>query len=126
MLKSLKLAEEQNLPIAQHFLGNLNLHGQAVPQNKQRGIELITAAALQGVATAQYDLSLCHEFGTGVTMDVVHAYKWAIISIRSGFARGDEALGAQVVEKLRSQMTTAQISEGERLANEWKPEASPK
>lgn len=126
MLKWLKLAEEQNLPIAQHFLGNLNLHGQALPQNKQRGIELITAAALQGVATAQYDLSLCHEFGTGVTRDVVQAYKWAIISIRSGFARGDEALGKEVVEKLRAQMTAAQISEGERLANEWKPEASRK
>jgi|LakMenEpi03Aug12_release.lakeMendotaPanAssembly.Ray.scaffolds.fasta_scaffold76575_3 hypothetical protein len=126
MLKWLKLAEQQKLPIAQYFLGNLNLHGEAVPQNKQRGIELISAAALQGVATAQYELSVCHEFGTGLTRDVVQAYKWAIISIRSGYAREDEALRAEVVEKLRSQMTTAQISEGERLANEWKPEASPK
>jgi hypothetical protein len=126
MLKWLKIAADQKLFSAQLFLGRLYRDGQAVPQDQRKGIELITASANQGAAEAQYELSLCYEIGNGAPQDMVQAYKWAIISIRSGITRGDEAEGDELLTKLRSQMTDAQISEGERLANGWKPQASQK
>ena len=126
MLKWLKLSANQNFKQAQFFLGKLYLDGQAVPQNTQRGLDLLNAAAAQGLVEAQFDLSLYYEFGKVVPKDMVEAYKWAIISIRSGITRGDEAEGQEILGKLRSQMTDAQISEAESLANEWRPEATQK
>lgn len=122
MVKWLKLAADQKCHSAQLFLGKLYLAGEAVPQNERKGIELLTASANQGAVEAQYRLSLCYENGDGVPKDMIQAYKWAIISIRSGITRGDEAEGEEALSKLQSQMMTAQITEGEKLANEWKPE----
>lgn len=114
MLKWLKLSADQDFKQAKYFLGKLYLDGQAVPQDSQRGIELLTAAAAQGLIEAQADLSIYYDFGKEVPKNMVEAYKWMLIATRSGISGGDEEL-----TRLRAQLGAAEISEGERLADEW-------
>jgi len=69
--------------------------------------------AEQGDAKAQYNLGLMYEKGKGISKDFVEAYKWFSIS-------GETGNGRMYIEKLgKRKMTTAQIAEAQKLAQEW-------
>ena len=72
-------------------------------------------AANKGLAEAQYLLSLCYESGNGVPVDLVKAYQWALIAIRSGI-KDDGS-----VDNLKAKLDSEQIAAAEKMAEEWQP-----
>jgi hypothetical protein len=88
--------------------------------------ELFEKAAAKGHGEAMYYLANMNQTGKVVPKNYVEAYKWYVLAVkhaspqRTGY--GDPKVKAeQNRDFLAKQMTSAQIAEGQRLANEWKP-----
>jgi TPR repeat protein len=60
-----RLAAEHNSAEAKHRLGMLYISGKGVDVDESRGLELVRAAADQGVRGAMHDLAQCYGFGIG-------------------------------------------------------------
>ena len=112
-----KLADEGDI-FAQSQIGEFYRDGRGVPQDLAEAARWFGEAGNGGYVYAQYQLGLIYRDGRGVRGDVVEAYKW--LSLASGAV--DPLPGAEAERTLLAgQMTAAQIAEGQRLANAWKP-----
>lgn len=78
-------AEVKTCPQCQNFYAIALLHGAGVPVNKAKGIELLTKAANQGYAKAQYNLARMYEDGNGVDVNYEKAYKYCKASAEQGW-----------------------------------------
>ncbi len=76
----------------------------------------LSLAAGQGHPVAQTFLGLMYQDGKGVPQDRIEAYQWLVLAS----AQDARAIGLRV--RLASLLTAAEIVEGERRAEEWKPE----
>ena len=76
-LRLLELAVEQHDHDAEYFLGMhlLNLPGEGTDAEK-RGFLLLQAAALSGVAKAEYELGRCLYFGVGTEANREEGFSW--------------------------------------------------
>jgi TPR repeat protein len=75
----------------------------------------------QGEAFAYGSLAVMRYHGNGFVRDDVETYKWfklATLNMPKGKAHDDDN---KKFEKLKLRMKPAQIAEGDRLAEEWKP-----
>jgi len=109
-------AAEQGDRDAQTNLGSLYLLGDRIPQDYTEAMKWLRAAAEQGHPLAQSKLGIMYEDGEGVPQDLVRAYMWFSLAAAQG-----SALEEAFLAELTKQMTPAQISEAQRLAQEWKP-----
>lgn len=100
----------------QHNLGNLYYNGTGVPQDYPEALKWFRLAAEQGDALAYLKLGLMYENGHGVPQDYVQAHKWYNLAGAAG-----ETRAATMRDDLAKKMTSAQIAEAQRLAQEWKP-----
>jgi uncharacterized protein len=82
------------------------------------------AAAAQGEPFAQASLGIMFNFGKGVHQDYVQAYMWYEIAIAHS-AGGDRDTIVEMRDNIAQEMTAAQITEGRRLAGQWKPAPKP-
>ena len=89
------------------------MHMRTMP----RMAEFFRKAAEQGEAIAQFNLGNMYVQGHGVAKDYVQAHLWLSLSA----AQGDED-ALKLRNRIARQMTSAQISEAERLAWEWNPQ----
>ena len=105
---------------AQAILGYMFATGHGVPQNYIEAARWYRRASEQGHATAQYMLGLMYDKGQGVPQDYVEAYKWLDLAVgrASGGARHD---WVRIRDAVASKLSLAQITEGQRLALEWRP-----
>jgi TPR repeat protein len=112
-LKKFKpLAEKGHLK-AQTRLGWMYKNGKGVPQDYKEAAKWYQLAGEQGDSVSQIILGAMYEKGKGISKDFVEAYKWFSIS-------GETGNGRMYIEKLgKRKMTTAQIAEGQKLAQEW-------
>ena len=78
-------------------------------------------AAQQGYASAQYNLGLMIAKGAGTAPDLPRAYMWLTMAADQGDA---EAKAKR--DYLASKLSAAQMTEGQRLAAEWKPKTESK
>ena len=111
-----RLAADQGHARAQNNLGAMYRQGLGVPQDFGQALRWFRRSADQGNGGAQNHLGLMYFEGEGTTKDVVQAYKWAFLSAQQGV---EQAILA--VEFLDRQLTSEQIQEAKRLANEWTP-----
>jgi uncharacterized protein len=88
--------------------------GIGVPQSFQDALTWYQKAAEQGYAKAQHNLGALYGNGQGTTKDFVRAYKWLLLAQRTGYKDSQQAL-----DSLGSQMTSEQIAEAKRQADEW-------
>ena len=112
---------EQGDAKAQHYLGFMYVNGKGVPQNFAEAVKWYRKAADQGYAGAQNNLGLMYLKGNGVPLDYVQAHMWfnlatAGLSVSETGMRGGAANQRDAVAK---HMTSAQIAEAQRLAQEW-------
>ncbi len=75
--------------------------------------------AVCGDSDAQYRVGEAFEFGRGVWVSEIEAYKWYAIA-----ASGDNRLAARVKDLLVTQMSEEQIAEAKNLLAAWKPNRS--
>jgi hypothetical protein len=50
--------------------------GRGVTKNEAEAVKWYRKSADQGFANAQYNLGVCHEYGTGVPKDLVESYAY--------------------------------------------------
>ena len=80
----------------------------------------LCAAAHQGSAEARFALGSHYRWGrTPVSQDFVSAYLWHKLGIAAGSKRAPKAL-----ELLKREMSAGQITEAERLVDQWTPDPS--
>jgi len=108
-----KEVAEQGDSYAQRFLGDSYYLGLGVTQDYAEAAKWYKKAAEQGDSVSQIILGAMYEKGKGISKDFVEAYKWFSIS-------GETGNGRMYIEKLgKRKMTTAQIAEAQKLAQEW-------
>jgi TPR repeat protein len=114
---------ESGDPTAQYFLGFLHHEGKGVPKNYSKAAKWLRKAADQGHPTAQYELGLMYTKGAGVPQDYVRAHMWCnLAASQYPTSETDNRLdAARLRDALALQMTPAQITEAQRLAQEWEP-----
>lgn len=113
-MKWYRKAADGGDPDAQVELGRMYEDGEGVEQNYKLAAEWYRKAAehvpdLGGAGQGSNDLGLLYMRGLGVPQDYAQAYFWFILN-------GPEANASEA----KVHLTSAQIHEAERLANEWK------
>ena len=93
-LRLLELAVEQHDHDAEYFLGMhlLNLPGEGTDAEK-RGFLLLQAAALSGVAKAEYELGRCLYFGVGTEANREEGFSWVSHAAEAGLADAQDFTG---------------------------------
>jgi uncharacterized protein len=120
-LARLKPLANAGQPLAQVFLGLMYYEGRAVAQDYAQAFEWNNRAADQGEPMAQLGLGVLYGAGQGVQKDLVQAY------MRFSLCLDDPGVGADCRKHrdlTASQMTQAEIAEGQRLATNWKSQKS--
>ena len=106
---------------AQYNLGWMYEKGRGVPKDAAIAANWYRQAAELNVWQAQQALGQLHATGLGVGQDAIEAYKWMALAQEN---RDITPTGAasinELIKQLESQMTPAQIDEGESRANRWK------
>jgi uncharacterized protein len=105
---------------AEALLGFLYENGFGVPQAYDAAADLYAKAATQGDPFGQNRLGLLYDKGHGVPQDVVLAYKW--INLSAAHTSGKQRDYYQRLrDAVASKMSASQITEGQRLAQNWLP-----
>ena len=77
-------------------------------------------AAAQGDADAQFNLGLLYGLGKGVPKNLKESYKW--FSLASSREAGDKRdLALEFRDAAAAALTVTELSEAQRLAQDWKP-----
>jgi TPR repeat protein len=139
-VKWFRLAAEQDSPYAQNILGIAYEHGFFVPQSDADALAWYRRAAnkvydsspLTLMHGPQYNLAAMYASGRGVSKDNVQAYMWFTLAAKLGDIKSPDAPGVVLFgapketaleqrARVAALMTSAEITEGERLAREWSP-----
>jgi len=113
-------AADQDYAPAQNLLGQFYYNGTGVAKSTVRAVSWFRMAADQGDAKAQYNLGYCYANGEGVRMNEVEAYAyWSTAGITDEIARKNLAM-------LRKQMSSGNISAGQKRAKELQKEIDAK
>jgi len=118
--EQLDLAQQGNAQ-AQTYIGYLYYNGEGVPTDYQEAAKWYRKAAEQGHARAQYYLGVMYYLGKGVPKDYVLSHMWLNLNLSQQNEDDKRKAGAKVLGTVEGLMTTAQISEAQRLAREFKP-----
>ena len=102
------MAADQGAAAAQANVGDLYEFGPGIRSNKA-AVHYYRLAAAQGYRDAQADLGRMYELGKGVAADPAQAYLW----YARAADQGDE-LAARNRDRMRRQLSPAQIAEAER------------
>ena len=103
--------------LVQAMIGDLYYRGEKVPQNYMEAGRWLKLAADRGNPKAQLGLGLMHWRGRGVPKDHVLAHMWFNLAA----AQIEDKEAAEARDEFEQLMTTAQITEAQKLAREWKP-----
>ena len=109
-----KSAADKGFAEAQYNLGGMYLKGKGVLQDNREAMKWYRLAAEQGHNMAQNNLGGMYFEGKGAIQDLVQAHFWANLAVINGNANALK--GREMIE---ARMTPEQISEANRLANEW-------
>ncbi len=86
------------------------------PEDRAKAVENLEAAANLDYRRSQYSLGICYKNGIGVPANRVLAWKWLQLAANKGSSKA-----AEMLEKMRSQMSPSEIAEGQRLAEQFVP-----
>ena len=113
-----RMAAEKGLAMAQFTLGFIYDNGKGVPQDYAMAALWYRKAADQGLADAQNNLGRMYSEGQGVPLDYVQAHMW--FNLAASRAPEDD-LPIKNRNFVAAKMTSAQITQAQKLAREWKP-----
>ena len=135
-----RIAADQNSSYAENVLGVAYEHGFNVAQDDAEAFRWYRRAANKiydrpgntWIHSPQYNIAAMYASGRGTAQDYVRALMWFKLAIAFGDIKPPAPLGVQLVDtskytaleqrdRLVALMTSAQITEAERLAHEWRP-----
>ncbi|MGO9938882.1 MAG: hypothetical protein ACLPH3_14535 [Terracidiphilus sp.] len=82
---------------------------------------MLRSAAVQGNAESQLALGELYEDGHGVVQDFVQAHMWYNLAASAGTPEAESRRDA-----LATKMTREQLSDAQKLASQWRPDATQK
>jgi TonB family protein len=106
------------LPAAFCFLIQVNDSIADPAQDSIASIDVLTKAAEQGNAMAQYNVGESYRTGSGVTQDYIQAYKWFSLAASAEGGKREEA--AKLRDQVAGQLTPSQMLQARQLVMEWK------
>lgn len=113
-LEKLKPLAENGHAAAQYNLGVMYEWGNGVERNNSEALKWYKSSAEHFHKDAQNNLGALYSKGEGTQQDFVEALKWFIISAENGSEGGQKNI--RIVEK---RMSYEQISQAQKLANDW-------
>jgi TPR repeat protein len=135
-----RIAADQSSAYAENVLGVAYEHGFNVAQNDAEAFRWYRRAANKiydrpgntWIHSPQYNIGAMYASGRGTAQDYVRALMWFTLAIAFGDTKPPAPLGIKLVDtskytaleqrdRLVALMTSAQIAEAEKLANEWRP-----
>ena len=111
--KLIPLAEHGH-PAAQYNIGVMHEWGNGVPQDNANALKWYKRSAEHSHKDAQNNLGALYSKGEGTEQNFIEALKWFIISAENGSEGGQKNI--RIVEK---RMSYEQISQAQKLANDW-------
>ena len=139
-LKWYRIAADQGSSYAQNIVGIAYEHGISVAQDDAEAVRWYRRAANQiydrpndtWVHSPQYNFAGMYASGRGTAQDYVHALMWFTLAAAFGDTKSPDAFGVDLLgtskltaleqrDRLLGLMTSAQIAEAEKLAQEWRP-----
>lgn len=115
-LKTILSRAAKGDPVAQDLVGKHYEEGDGVPRDSAKAAKWYFRGAQQGYAQAQNDLGYLYLKGEGVPQDYGQAYFWISLSLDPL-----DAGSAKVRDDIAQFLSSQEISEQERLLNDWKP-----
>ena len=106
-------AAEQGHARAQYMAGFFFYNGYGTLKNNSEAVKWYILASKQGEPDAQNQLAIMYGMGEGVLEDSVRAHMWANIASVNGIEKA-----AKMRTKIASWMTSADISEAQKMARE--------
>jgi len=113
-LEKLRPLAEHGHAAAQYNLGVMYEWGNGVPQDNSQALKWYKRAAELSHKDAQNNLGALYSKGEGTEEDFVEALKWFMIAAENGSEGGQKNI--RIVEK---RMNYEQISQAQKLANDW-------
>ena len=139
-LKWYHLAADQSSSYAENVIGIAYEHGLYVAQDYAEAFRWYRRAANKiyerpgdtWIHSPQYNIGAMYASGRGTAQDYVQALMWFTLAAASGDTKSPGPVGIKLVDtskdtaleqrdRLMALMTSAQITEAERLAREWGP-----
>jgi len=114
-LKWYQKGAEQGDNLALNGLGYMYQYGKGVSKDLQEAVKFYRKAAEQGYPKSQSNFGLMLAQGKGVKKDGVLAYMWLHLASTGGYQKADKWL-----KKVGKKLTSAQIEEAKKMAEEWK------
>ena len=127
-----RAAADQGHAGAQVNLGRLYRDGRGVARDDAAAAGWYQRAADRGQPIAQFNLAQMYASGSGVRQDDVAAYMWYSIAAnllaqnRRDAAADAHARAVEARAALARGMSTEEVAEAERLAQEWRPAGRPR
>jgi TPR repeat protein len=113
-LEKLMPLAEQGHSAAQYNIGVMYEWGNGVQKDNFSALKWYKRSAELSHKDAQNNLGAMYSKGEGTDADLVEALKWFIISAENGSEGGQKNI--RIVEK---RMSYEQISQAQKLANDW-------
>lgn len=111
--KLIPLAEHGH-PAAQYNIGVMHEWGNGMPQDNANALKWYKRSAERSHKDAQNNLGALYSKGEGTEQNFIEALKWFIIATKNGSEGGQKNI--LIVEK---RMSYEQISQAQKLANDW-------
>lgn len=111
---ALRTAAEQGDPAAQFKLAQRYRAGKGTPVDELEAFYWNGRAAQQGHAEAQLQQGLSYRSGKLFPADLLLAYMWLRLA-----DAGDQPLAKPVINRIVSDMSAAEVAEGERMFRVW-------
>jgi len=139
-LKWYRLAADQSSSYAENVIGIAYERGLSVAQDDAEAFRRYRRAANKiyerpgdtWIHSPQYNIGAMYASGRGTAQDYLQALMWFTLAAAFGDTKPPDPLGIKLVDtskytaleqrdRLMALMTSAQITEAERLAHEWRP-----
>ena len=114
-VKWYRLAVESAIPDAPYSLGNAYYFGAGVEKNDIEAVKWWRKAADLGSGDSQYNLGFAYYKGIGVSQDLIKAYMWASLAVTQ-----NPKAATELKEAIEKKLSSDQISDGNRQADEWR------
>jgi uncharacterized protein len=109
---------DQGLAGAQFDLGFMYANGRGAPQNYEQALFWYRKAADQGYVYAQDETGSMYAKGQGVPQNYEQAYMWFDLAASR---EGEATIPSKNRDDVAAKMTSAQVSDAQRMARFWKP-----
>lgn len=92
-VKWLRMAANQDNPIAERYLAEMYFKGRGVPADNDEAAKWLRMAAEQGDAQSQYNLAVLYSQGEGVPRNLKESLNWMTKAAEQNLAAGQMGLG---------------------------------